>query len=110
MKCPFCDADKPQLISLFGSQLLFSQYRCGACGTYFEGLREDREEPDPPSLASEPSTPSFACERGTPSFGPEPEAQSPVPAREAPRPSRESASLQRSLLSSSEPEARSPNP
>jgi transposase-like protein len=45
MKCPFCEADHPELISLFGSQLLFSQYRCRACGTYFEGLREDREEP-----------------------------------------------------------------
>jgi hypothetical protein len=44
MNCPFCEADAPELISLFGSQLLLSQYRCGACGTYFEGLREDREK------------------------------------------------------------------
>ena len=42
VKCPFCHADNPQLVSLFGSQLLFSQYRCAACGTYFEGLRDDR--------------------------------------------------------------------
>ena len=50
MTCPFCDADRPELISLFGSQLLLSQYRCRACGTYFEGLREDREQevPDGP--------------------------------------------------------------
>jgi hypothetical protein len=32
-----------ELISLFGSQLLLSQYRCGACGTYFEGIRADDE-------------------------------------------------------------------
>jgi hypothetical protein len=44
MTCPFCEADRPELVSLFGSQLLFSQYRCRACGAYFEGLREDRKE------------------------------------------------------------------
>ena len=42
--CPFCRADATQLISLFGSQLLFSQYRCARCGSYFEGLREDRSD------------------------------------------------------------------
>ena len=49
MKCPFCDAENAKLISLFGSQLLLSQYRCRACGTYFEGLRDQprrEEEPD----------------------------------------------------------------
>ena len=44
MTCPFCEAEKLALISLFGSQLLLSQYRCTACGTYFEGLREDQLE------------------------------------------------------------------
>jgi hypothetical protein len=44
MTCPFCDADRPELIALFGSQLLMSQFRCRACGTYFEGLRDDRKE------------------------------------------------------------------
>ncbi len=42
--CPFCRADAAQLISLFGSQLLLSQYRCAACGSYFEGLRGDLGE------------------------------------------------------------------
>lgn len=41
--CPFCDAHDSELISLFGSQLLTSQYRCRACASYFEGLREDRD-------------------------------------------------------------------
>jgi hypothetical protein len=40
--CPFCAATAAELISLFGSQLLLSQYRCSACGSYFEGLRPDR--------------------------------------------------------------------
>lgn len=42
--CPFCGSPRVTLVSLFGSQLLLSQYRCGACGTYFEGLREDRSQ------------------------------------------------------------------
>lgn len=41
MKCPFCEAERVELISLFGSQLLLSQYRCTRCGSYFEGLRQD---------------------------------------------------------------------
>jgi transposase-like protein len=44
MRCPFCEAEQPELVSLFASQLLFSQYRCRECGSYFEGLREDRKE------------------------------------------------------------------
>ena len=45
--CPFCAAEKADLVSLFGSQLLLSQYRCTACGSYFEGLRPDRWETVP---------------------------------------------------------------
>ena len=44
--CPFCNATTAELVSLFGSQLLLSQYRCTACGSYFEGLREDRRDAD----------------------------------------------------------------
>jgi transposase-like protein len=39
--CPFCESKHAELISLFGSQLLMSQFRCTGCGTYFEGLRDD---------------------------------------------------------------------
>jgi hypothetical protein len=42
--CPFCAAPETEEVSLFGSQLLTSQYRCRRCGSYFEGLREDRWE------------------------------------------------------------------
>jgi hypothetical protein len=41
VSCPFCRADRAELISLFGSQLLLSQYRCATCGGYFEGVRQD---------------------------------------------------------------------
>jgi transposase-like protein len=47
VRCPFCDADGARLISLFGSQLLTSQYRCRACGSYFEAVRREREEEEP---------------------------------------------------------------
>jgi len=58
MTCPFCDADKPELISLFGSQLLMSQYRCTRCGSYFEGLRSDRGDPRGGTLPATSSTDS----------------------------------------------------
>ena len=51
--CPFCQAASPQLISLFGSQLLLSQYRCGTCGSYFEGVRDDRQEIQPLTPSNE---------------------------------------------------------
>jgi transposase-like protein len=44
--CPFCEASDTQLISLFGSQLLTSHYRCRACGSYFEGLRRESAHGD----------------------------------------------------------------
>jgi hypothetical protein len=47
VRCSFCAAESAELVSLFGSQLLLSQYRCKSCGSYFEGLREDRWEPEP---------------------------------------------------------------
>jgi hypothetical protein len=47
VRCPFCDAASAQLLSLFGSQLLLSQYRCHACGSYFEGIRPDRWQSEP---------------------------------------------------------------
>jgi hypothetical protein len=50
--CPFCTADTAELVSLFGSQLLLSQYRCTTCGSYFEGVRQDRWEIEPVAPAS----------------------------------------------------------
>jgi rubredoxin len=47
MTCPFCDAEHAELVSLYGSQLLLSQYRCRACGTYFEGVRPEPADPVP---------------------------------------------------------------
>jgi len=53
ISCPFCRATDAELVSLFGSQLLLSQYRCTGCGSYFEGLREDRWDPEKAAPADE---------------------------------------------------------
>ncbi len=53
ISCPFCRAAGAELISLFGSQLLLSQYRCSRCGSYFEGLREDRWDAEPVAPADQ---------------------------------------------------------
>lgn len=44
--CPFCDQSGSELISLFGSQLLTSQYRCTHCFSYFEAVRRHDQRAD----------------------------------------------------------------
>src|SRR4051812_42450998 len=41
--CPFCGAAHAEVVSLFGTQLLLSQYRCRACHTYFEAVQSDED-------------------------------------------------------------------
>jgi hypothetical protein len=53
LACPFCEARAAELVSLFGSQLLFSQFRCAACGSYFEGLRDEHVEGEPVAETTE---------------------------------------------------------
>lgn len=40
LPCPFCGSHEVELISPWGGQLITSQLRCLACGSYFEGLRD----------------------------------------------------------------------
>ena len=42
VECPFCRGREAEMVSLFGSQLIVSQFRCRRCGAYFESVREDR--------------------------------------------------------------------
>jgi transposase-like protein len=37
--CPHCKARDAEVISLFGTQAMTLQYRCHACGTYFEAVK-----------------------------------------------------------------------
>ena len=38
-RCPFCAGSQGEVISLFGTQAMTLQYRCCACGTYFEAVK-----------------------------------------------------------------------
>jgi transposase-like protein len=42
--CPFCESAAVELVSLWGGQLITSQWRCEACGSYFEALRESFDD------------------------------------------------------------------
>ena len=37
--CPFCGSDRTELLSLFGSTSLTSQYRCASCRSAFESVK-----------------------------------------------------------------------
>ncbi len=39
ISCPFCESDDVELASLFGSQLLTTQYYCRKCRTIFEQVK-----------------------------------------------------------------------
>jgi DNA-directed RNA polymerase subunit RPC12/RpoP len=65
VRCPFCGAASAELLSLFGSQLLLSQYRCASCGSYFEGLRPDRWQPEPRTDRQERDHPQEAVHPAT---------------------------------------------
>jgi hypothetical protein len=45
--CPFCDARDVERIAQWGGQMITSQWRCRACGSYFEALREELDDPQP---------------------------------------------------------------
>jgi hypothetical protein len=46
--CPFCTSVEVELVSAFGGQIITSQFRCLACNSYFEAIREDFEQPRKP--------------------------------------------------------------
>jgi sarcosine oxidase delta subunit len=44
LTCPFCEARDVERIAQWGGQMITSQWRCGACGSYFEALRDEFED------------------------------------------------------------------
>jgi rubredoxin len=54
-ECPFCGADDAEQVGQWGGQIITAQWRCRACGSYFEALRPDFDDPafPPPSPSSE---------------------------------------------------------
>jgi hypothetical protein len=45
MRCPFCDAADAERVGQWGGQIITAQWRCRACGSYFEALREEFDDP-----------------------------------------------------------------
>jgi transposase-like protein len=52
LACPFCDTHAAQRVGQWGGQMITSQWRCKACGSYFEAVREefDYEIPVDPQI------------------------------------------------------------
>lgn len=51
--CPFCDAaGGAELVGQWGGQMITSQWRCPACSSYFEALREGFDEVPPAEASS----------------------------------------------------------
>jgi hypothetical protein len=42
--CPFCRSHKVERVAQWGGQIITSQWRCLACSSYFEAVREDFDE------------------------------------------------------------------
>ncbi len=51
MTCPFCDSAQVERVAQWGGQIITAQWRCAACNSYFEAVREDYND----SPASTPS-------------------------------------------------------
>lgn len=45
VECPFCRSRDTELIALFGSQMLTSQYYCRSCRTAFEAVKWNDSKP-----------------------------------------------------------------
>ncbi len=43
-RCPFCESDNTELLSLFGQNLLSSTWYCRSCKTAFEAVRWDADD------------------------------------------------------------------
>lgn len=52
--CPYCHSGQVELVSPFGGQIITSQFRCRACQSYFEAIREDFEPSAQPKILSKP--------------------------------------------------------
>ena len=44
MTCPFCDSGDVERVAQWGGQIITAQWRCQACNSYFEAVREDFDD------------------------------------------------------------------
>ncbi len=47
MTCPFCDSSDVERVGQWGGQIITSQWRCSACSSYFEAVRDDFDDDRP---------------------------------------------------------------
>ncbi len=52
LSCPFCDAGDLEQVGQWGGQMITAQWRCRACGSYFEAIRDAFDEPPAPDSRS----------------------------------------------------------
>jgi transposase-like protein len=65
--CPFCDAAEVERVGQWGGQIITAQWRCRACGSYFEALREDFADRAPDATAvRQPPAPGAPRRRRAP--------------------------------------------
>jgi transposase-like protein len=43
--CPFCSAQTVERVGQWGGQMITAQWRCLACASYFEAIRDDFDAP-----------------------------------------------------------------
>jgi transposase-like protein len=55
LSCPFCSSGDVERIGQWGGQIITAQWRCRACGSYFEALREDFDDRHGPDPAPDPA-------------------------------------------------------
>jgi ring-1,2-phenylacetyl-CoA epoxidase subunit PaaD len=41
VSCPFCGSPETERVAQWGGQIITAQWRCRACNSYFEAVRED---------------------------------------------------------------------
>ena len=44
MTCPFCSSAEVERVAQWGGQIITAQWRCSACNSYFEAVREDFDD------------------------------------------------------------------
>ena len=60
MTCPFCDSPHVERVAQWGGQIITAQWRCVACHSYFEAVRDDYNDTpaSTPSATAQPSVPA----------------------------------------------------
>lgn len=44
MTCPFCESPRVERVAQWGGQIITAQWRCNACNSYFEAVRDDFDD------------------------------------------------------------------